>query len=58
MLILLLGSSYQGDVENIADVSEVHAAIHLSFPLKIEVADTSETSATVPICVWCKDPRA
>jgi hypothetical protein len=50
MLLLLLMSSHQVDVEKLADVSEVDADIHISLILMVKETDTSETSATLPLC--------
>jgi hypothetical protein len=50
MLLLLFVSSHQVDVENLADVSKVHADIRLSFILMVVETGTSETSATLLLC--------
>jgi hypothetical protein len=50
MLLLLLVFSHQVDVENLADVSEVHADIRLSFTLMVEETGTCQTSAMLPLC--------
>jgi hypothetical protein len=52
MLLLLLLSSHQVDMENFADVSDVYFAIRLSFRLVVEGTGTSETYATLLLCVY------